>query len=254
MKTSEFCCVLIILTIFSFQTFCDELPGNKFGMTIAKNKIEYNLDQNYPAGNDFYPIFNTISSNGFTIGGVALLPIEYLSDYYIQSRIRLSMTYDYYDKISLETKNNLIPNGFNSAYFPATYYTINKNVNRIFLDCQYSLKLPDVYLVVNLGSNIYYTIINQDSRKISVYNEVPGRLDTLSSSILPVKDNIIRYENNYRTAVFHEGRDNSIPSFGIGASAGIGTEFTIYKITINPMIYGRINNLKSILFSLDILF
>lgn len=251
---------LIFVTIFCFiilynQSFSAEILTTKYGFTAAYNRGSFNTDEGYP-NDPFLPFFVNSVGNGFSIGGAVLMPINYLSDYYLHSRIRMILSYDYYKNITLETNNNRLPNGFNSLYSSATSYTINKNVNRIFLDVQYSIKLQEVYLVVNVGSNIYYSAINQDSRRIKIMDGVSGRLDSLSTTTIPVKDQIIRYEENYRTAVFQEGADKSIPTFGAGLSAGIGTEFQIANITFTPMISTKINNHISNLlyFSLDVLF
>lgn len=258
MKKSQLLFAIFCLIILSNQAFSADILTTKYGFTAASLRGSFNTDEGYP-NDPLLPFFVNAVGNGFSIGGAVLMPINYLSDYYLESRLRMSLSFEYYESMKSEKYGASYPslytsNGETYDRSFGTIYTIDKDFNRLNLELQYSVRLPEIYLVVNVGSLVYYATQNHEIRKLSINSGDPGRLDTLTSNF-PIKPYIIRYEDNFRTAVYAEGTDKSIPAFGAGLIAGIGTEFKIANITFTPMISAkRQSNFASYLFSLDVLF
>ncbi len=258
MKKPQLLFAIFCIIFFSNQAFSAEILTTKYGFTAASLRGSFNTDEGYP-NDPLLPFFVNAVGNGFSIGGAVLMPINYLSDYYLESRLRMSLSFDYYKDLKSEKYGASYPslytsNGETYDRSFGTIYTINKDFSRVNLELQYSVKLPEIYLVLNVGSLVYYTTQNHEIRKLNINSGDAGRLDTLKSNF-PIKPYIIRYEDNFRTAVFGEGSDKSIPVFGTGLSLGIGTEFKIANITFTPMISSKIQKyFQNILFSLDVLF
>lgn len=261
MKKLQLKLAIFCLFILSNQAFSAEITSTKFGLSVAYDRILFNGDDRSKAVNHLYPCFTSIAGNGLSIGGVLLSPIDLLSDDFFQSRLKTSIYYDYYFNINSEYPGNVYPSlvddgngGYTSVNFSTFYYLI-KDYSRINLEFQYSLKLQRNGLILNLGPSIYYTTTNNEIRKAIIF-EGNGRLDTISSiEDFPVKNEVIRYEDNYRTAVYQDGSDKFLDGFALGFSGGIAYEFNVGSISLSPGLnYKYQKYFQNILFSINVVF
>lgn len=259
MKKSQILFAFFCFIFFSNQAFTSEIPTTKYGFTAAYNRIVFIGDELDYKADPLYPIFTSFSGDGFTFGGTVLSPLHYLSTAYLQSRLKMNFNYDYFFNINTRTHDvypSLVDD--NSSYQVLWHpgYSVSKDYSRIYVEFLYSLKLTGIGLVFNFGTLCHYTTSNNETRSAYIGESIPGRLDTIASIFdFPVKNEVIRYEDNYRTAVYKEGPDKFLDGFALGFSGGIAYEFNVGSITLSPGInYKYQKYFQNILFTIDILF
>ena len=259
MKKSQLLLAIFCLFILSYQTFTSELPTTKYGFTAAYNRIVLNGDELNYTVDPLYPYFISIAGDGLSIGAVLLTPINLISSSYFQSRLKMNINYDYFFNINTEKHDfypSLVEDNSNNPVLWHPGYFVSKDYNRIYIELLYSLKLSSIGLVLNLGPLCHYTILNNETRSAYIGEGISGRLDTIASILdFPVKKDVIRYEDNFRTAVYQDGADKSLDSIAFGFSGGISYEFRLGELTLSPGInYKYQTYFQNILFSLDVLF